>query len=111
MAPGSTAIVPRDTFGALCMLSWGIMFVAIIAAAYGHYEVAFWTMVLNLLSATSTVTAVVRDPSWYMARRGPGLSLGEESEDEITSIVASQVVLIFLSSVLAWYLGQWAGYF
>jgi hypothetical protein len=93
------------------MLSWGIMFVAIIAAAYGHYEVAFWTMVLNLLSATSTVTAVVRDPSWYMARRGPGLSLGEESEDEITSIVASQVVLIFLGSVLAWYLGQWAGYF
>ena len=93
------------------MLSWGIMFVAIIAAAYGHYEVAFWTMVLNLLSATSTVTAVVRDPSWYMARRGPGLSLGEESEDEITSIFASQVVLIFLGSVLAWYLGQWAGYF
>ena len=32
-------------------------------------------------------------------------------EDEIITIVASQVVLIFLSSVLAWYLGQWAGYF
>ena len=76
------------------MLSWGIMFVAIIAAAYGHYEVAFWTMVLNLISAAATVTAVVRDPSWYMARRGPSLSLSEESEDEIITIVASQVVLI-----------------
>ena len=93
------------------MLSWGIMLGAVAAAAYGHYEIAFWATVLNLLSAAVTVFAAVRDPSWHMARRASGLSFGLDSEDEVITIVASKAVLILLSSVLGWYMGKWAGYF
>ena len=81
------------------------------AAAYGHYEIAFWATVLNLISAAVAVFAAVRDPSWYMARRAPGLSFGLDAEDEIITIVASKAVLILLSSVLGRYMGKWAGYF
>jgi hypothetical protein len=76
-----------------------------------HYEIAFWALVLNLLSAAVTVVAAVRDPSWYMARRAPSLSFGFDSEEEVITIVASKAVLIFLSSVVGWYMGKWAGYF
>lgn len=93
------------------MLSWGIMLGAVVAAAYGHYEIAFWATVLNLISAAVAVFAAVRDPSWYMARRAPGLSFGLDAEDEIITIVASKAVLILLSSVLGRYMGKWAGYF
>jgi hypothetical protein len=93
------------------MLVWGIMLGAVGAAVYGRYEVAFWAMVLNLILAAVTVIALVRDPSWYMARRGPSLSLGPDSEDAVITIIASKAVLIFLSSVIGWYMGKWAGYF
>ena len=63
------------------------------------------------ISAAVTVFAAVRDPSWYMARRAPGLSFGLDAEDEIITIVASKAVLILLSSVLGRYMGKWAGYF
>jgi hypothetical protein len=92
------------------MLPWGGSLAALIASVYGRYDVAFWAMIINILAAAISAGAVLRDPSWYIARQRYSLPKLQDEVD-VATVVASKLILIVVSSILAWYFGKWDGYF
>jgi hypothetical protein len=77
------------------------------------YGLAFWLVVLAIISGAGAAIKAVSNPDWYFNRRvqaGMDVDVINSGKD-IRLLVITKVVLIVPMLVLAWYLGGKAGYF
>lgn len=79
----------------------------------GHYEKAFWFVVLSIISGLGAVVMALVNPSWYQQKR---LEAGLEidffnSSKGVGQLIVTKIITTAILAWCAWKLGTLAGYF
>jgi len=92
------------------MIDGGFIVAGVALFLFGKYGLAFWLIVLSIISGAGAAIMAVANPAWYFEKR---LRAGLEVDvfNNIRSLVITKVVIIVPMLFLAWYLGGKAGYF
>jgi hypothetical protein len=95
------------------MIDGGLIFAGVALYLFGNYTIAFWLIVLSIISGAGAAIKAVANPGWYLenrARAGLEVNIVDPSSD-IRSLVITKVVIILPMIFLAYFLGGKAGYF
>jgi hypothetical protein len=79
----------------------------------GHYEKAFWFVVLSIISGLGAVVMALANPDWYQQKRSQaGLEIDFfNSSKGVGGLILTKIVTTAILGWCAWKLGQLAGYF
>jgi hypothetical protein len=79
----------------------------------GHYEKAFWLVVLSIISGLGAVAMALVSPDWYQAKRSQAeLKIDFfNSSKGIGGLIPTKIVTTAILGWCAWRLGQLAGYY
>ena len=95
------------------MIDIGIAVVGGVLFLLGQYKLAFWLIVLAIISGLGAVVKAVINPSWYAEKREEA---GLETDffnlsKHIASLIVTKAIVVLVLAFIAWYLGAKAGYF
>jgi hypothetical protein len=79
----------------------------------GHYERAFWFVVLSIISGLGAVVLALVNPDWYQAKRSQaGLEIDFfNSSKGVGGLILTKIIATLILGWCAWKLGHLAGYF
>jgi hypothetical protein len=99
--------------GAGDMISLGVAITGGVLWLSGQYALAFWFVILSIISGLGAVVKAIANPHWYAegrARAGLETDFFNPSKG-IGSLIVTKIIATTILGWCAWRLGQLAGYF
>jgi hypothetical protein len=95
------------------MISWAIAATGGMFWLTGHYEKAFWFVVLSVISGLGAVVMALVNPDWYQRKRAQaGLEIDFFNPSKgVGGLIFAKVITTTILAWCAWKLGALSGYF